>query len=219
MPKRDAGRGGDQGGHKPGGGDRGSEMRIEIRPGEPGDALGVARVQVETWRDAYVGLLPDGTLLDLDEMRATIRWTRIIGQMGPGEPLTVADHDGAIIGFCQGGPARQGLDREILAEGERGLADADGIAEIYTLYVHPNYQQRGIGRALLGDVTRRLVGHGYDTLGAVTLLGNHHARRFYEALVGVAGEPLPSVVAGTPADQIAYLWTDMERLVRALETV
>ena len=43
-----------------------AEFEVTIRAVEPGDALGLSRVQVDTWRDAYVGVLPDDTLLDLD---------------------------------------------------------------------------------------------------------------------------------------------------------
>ena len=45
-----------------------AEFEVTIRAVEPGDALGLSRVQVDTWRDAYVGVLPDDTLLDLDEV-------------------------------------------------------------------------------------------------------------------------------------------------------
>ena len=36
-----------------------------VRPARPADAEAIARVYVETWRAAYVGLLPDRVLLDL----------------------------------------------------------------------------------------------------------------------------------------------------------
>lgn len=197
-----------------------SDMRIEIRAAEAADSVGVARVQVETWRDAFVGILPDGVLLDMDEMGAAIRWSRMIGAPGPAERFSVALHEGSVVGFCHGGTAREGLDHALHGFGP-GVAErlAGGVAEIYALYVEPNYQGLGLGRALLGDVTRHMVKHGCDALGAVTLTGNRHGRRFYEALGGVAGEDMPSVVAGAPVDQTGYLWVDIEFLVRALETV
>ena len=40
-----------------------AEFEITVREAEPTDAIGLARVQVETWRDAYVGVLSDDCLL------------------------------------------------------------------------------------------------------------------------------------------------------------
>ena len=47
-----------------------AEFEITVREAEPTDAIGLAGVQVETWRDAYVGVLSDDALIDLDEMQA-----------------------------------------------------------------------------------------------------------------------------------------------------
>lgn len=196
------------------------ETRVGLRPAQSVDAVGIARVQVETWRDAYVGILPDGVLLNLDETRAAVRWGRLIDRLDLDECLIVAESDGLIIGFCQCGPAREGLD-DVLGGQALGVRErrGGGVAEIYALYVDPNYQGLGIGRALLGMVTRRLVAQGYEAVGAITLSGNRNARRFYEDLGAVPGDEVPSVVAGAPAEQIAYLWVEIERLVTALETV
>ena len=91
--------------------------------------------------------------------------------------------------------------------------------EIYALYMDPYFQGMGLGRALLLDVTKHLVMAGFDALGGITLVGNHHASRFYEELGGTSGEEIPSVVAGSPADQVAYVRPEIDALAQALETV
>lgn len=186
-----------------------SRFEIILRPAEPGDAIGLSRVQVDTWRDAYVGVLPDDTLLELDEMRAAIRWTRVMGGIVAPERLVVAEHDSCLVGYCHGGPGR------------RAVADAIGhdgvVAEIYALYVDPSFQAMGVGRALLADVSRRLLAHGFDALTILTLADNRHGRRFYDRLDGAAGDAIPSVVHGAPVDQVPYFWPDIERLVQRLE--
>lgn len=196
------------------------EREIEIRPAEPGDALGIARTQVETWRDAYVGILREQSLINLDEMRATVFWTRVIGQMTGYEHISVAEHEGVIVGFCNAGPARAGLIQaaERFAGGDPSWS-ASTLGEIYALYVDPNFQQMGIGRALLCDGVRALISDRVERLGLMTLAANDHARRFYEAVGGVPGDTHPSVVSGEPADQVAYMWQDLAALVRELETV
>ena len=194
-----------------------AEFKVEIRAAVPADSAGLARVQVETWRDAYVGILPDGTLLDLDETRAGVRWARMVGAQGPSERLSVAEWDGRLIGFCHGGPTRAGLQQAV---GDDRTTDGfEDLAEIYALYMDPYFQGMGLGRALLLDVTKHLVMAGFDALGGITLVGNHHARRFYEELGGTSGEEIPSVVAGSPADQVAYVRPEIDALAQALETV
>lgn len=186
-----------------------AEYDVSIRPVEPGDAIGLARVQIDTWRDAYVGVLPDDTLLGLDEMRAAVRWTRVAAGLKAPEALAVAEFDGRIVGFCHGGAGRRAVAEAVDREGP--------VAEVYALYVDPSFQGMGIGRTLLADVTRRLIAHGFDSLALLTLAENRHGRRFYDHIGGAAGDPIPSVVIGSPADQVAYFWPDMERLVLRLD--
>src|SRR3546814_9304122 len=147
-----------------------AEYEVTIRPVEPGDALGLARVQIDTWRDAYVGVLPDDILLDLDEMRAAVRWTRVAGTVAAPETLTVAARDGHVVGFCHGG-----LGRSAVAEAVGG---DEPVAEISPLYVHPSVQGFAVGRALLADVARRLIAPGFGTgraHGRTPIPNAHHA--------------------------------------------
>ncbi len=186
------------------------QYEVSIRQAETGDAVGLAHVQVETWRDSYVGILSDEALLDLDEMRAAIRWTRLISTVEEPERLSVALIDDDVVGFCHGGEGRRAV--------AKALGRAGEAAEIYALYVHPSYQGLGIGRALLGHVAQGLSDDGFDSLTILTLVGNRHGRRFYNTLGGVPGEPVPSVVSGIPVDQIPYVWANIDTLVRRIET-
>lgn len=187
-----------------------AEHEIFIRPAETGDAVGLAHVQVETWRDAYVGVLSDQALIDMDEMRAAIRWTRVISTVEEPERLSVAVHDGDVVGFCHGGEGRRAVAKAVDRPGE--------AAEVFALYVDPNFQGLGIGRALLGHVAHGLSDDGFDSLTILTLVGNRHGRWFYNALGGVPGDPIPSVVSGNPIDQVPYVWANIETLVRRIET-
>ena len=53
-------------------------MTLEIRPAELDDAVEVARIQIVTWRAAYVGILPDPVLAGLDDIRTAAFWGRLI---------------------------------------------------------------------------------------------------------------------------------------------
>ncbi|WP_420566039.1 GNAT family N-acetyltransferase [Thalassobaculum sp.] len=186
------------------------QITVSIRSSETSDAIGLARVQIETWRDAYVGMLPDEALIELDEMRAAVRWTRLVAGLEEPERLSVAEVDGDVVGFCHGGGGRRAV--------SAALGANDRMAEVYALYVDPNFQGLGIGRALLGHVAQGLESDGFDALTILTLESNHHGRRFYEALGGTPGEAVPSVVSGSPIDQTPYVWADISVLVRRIET-
>ncbi|MDF1790977.1 MAG: GNAT family N-acetyltransferase [Thalassobaculaceae bacterium] len=187
-----------------------NEISVSIRGAETSDAIGLARVQVETWRDAYVGVLPDDALIELDEMRAAVRWTRLVSTLEEPDRLSVAMIDGDLVGFCHGGPGRRSVTVAIGAN--------DRMAEVYSLYVDPNYQGLGIGRALLGHVAHGLESGGFLSLTILTLEANRHGRRFYDTLGGVSGDAVPSVVSGAPVEQIPYVWPDISVLVRRIET-
>jgi ribosomal protein S18 acetylase RimI-like enzyme len=186
------------------------QVTVSIRASETSDAIGLARVQAETWRDAYVGVLPDEALIDLDEMRAAVRWTRLVAGLEEPERLSVAEVDGDVVGFCHGGPGRRAV--------SAALGSGDRMAEVYALYVDPNYQGLGIGRMLLGHVAHGLESDGFDALTVLTLEANRHGRRFYDTLGGVSGDPVPSVVSGAPVDQTPYVWPDISVLVKRIET-
>jgi len=187
-----------------------NEFKVSIRSAETSDAIGLAQVQVETWRDAYVGVLPDDALVDLDEMETAVRWTRLVSVLEEPERLSVADADGNLVGFCHGGECRRAVTKAVGA--------SDRMAEVYALYVDPSFQGMGIGRALLGHVAQGFEADGFEALTILTLEANRHGRRFYDALGGVAGETLPSVVSGAPVDQTPYVWADISKLVRRIET-
>ena len=42
-----------------------------VRPARLEDARAIARIEVETWRSTYAGMLPDRVLLNMSERRQT----------------------------------------------------------------------------------------------------------------------------------------------------
>src|SRR3546814_8606677 len=129
-------------------------------------------------------------------MRAAVRGTRVAGTVAAPETLTVAARDGHVVGFCHGG-----LGRSPVAE---AIGGDEPVAEIYALYVDPSFQGLGVGRALIADVARRMIGHGIESLALLTLAWNSHGRHFYERKVSAAVHPNHSVVLVLPADTDPY---------------
>lgn len=142
-----------------------SEQRREhvVRPAEPQDAAGIARVHVQTWQQAYADLVPAAYLSSLDVERRTQVWQRDLAS-GSRIRAWVAAADDDVVGFISLGPS---LDE-----------DAERHAlQVYAIYLEPDMWGSGAARELLrtalADVPPRIP---------VTLwvfAENERARHFY----------------------------------------
>jgi GNAT superfamily N-acetyltransferase len=161
-----------------------------LRPAEPADAMGVARVHVRSWQAAYRGLLPDAYL---DGLRAEDRAQRYrFASEDVRDPATVvAIGDGTICGFATTAPAR---DSDVVDDGE-----------VYALYVDPEWWGRGYGAALIAVARRRLVDLGFRNAVLWLLAGNARADRFYR-IDGWApdGPARTDSVWGVTVDEVRY---------------
>src|ERR1700730_5675385 len=155
---------------------------IAIRPPRPEDARGIARLDVETWRATYAGVLSTSYLVGLSARRREIGGRNVI--LGEPRDVRVAVGEGeALLGFGSCGPNR----------GDRRFA-----GEVFTLYVAPDWQNQGVGRRLLIALFRRLVAVGRSS-AIVWVLRDNPSRCFYERLgarlvrhktLGVAASPV-----------------------------
>jgi GNAT superfamily N-acetyltransferase len=137
---------------------------VRLATRQDGDAIG--RIQVETWRTAYKGLLPDDTVtgFDVDVQQQTWRG-RLVQDPRPGHANFVAELDGEVVGFASMGAAR----------------DEDGVGELYAIYAHPSCWGRGVGRALIKRAEQSLRAAGFREALLWVLEGNERAERFYRA--------------------------------------
>jgi GNAT superfamily N-acetyltransferase len=172
-----------------------------IRPPRPAEARMIARLDVETWRTTYAGVLSARYLVGLSEPRREIGWRMAILRE-PRDIRVAVDGGGVVRGFGSCGPSR----------GER-----DFPGEVFTLYVAPDWQNRGVGRQLLIALFRRLVSSGLDA-GIVWVLRNNPSRFFYERLGGrlVSHKPIP--VGGVEVEALAYGWPDLPAYLAAVSS-
>lgn len=130
-----------------------------VRPAQEGDLQGVLSIVNREIREgvAHFGTV-EHTLEDLGA------WLRLAPRM----PLLVAaDDTGTVLGYAKAGRYR---DRQAY----------DWAVEI-GVYVQPNAQGRGVGRALYADLFPRLIGMGYRSLIAGIALPNPASVRLHEA--------------------------------------
>lgn len=163
------------------------------------DAAGIARVRAESWRHAYRGIVPDAYLdaIDVDEWAE--RQRRNMERQPQDLISLVAETEGLIAGWAASGPNRD--------------ADYAYAGELYTIYLLPEYQRRGIGTALTIATARWLVSRGMHSMLLWVLEDNHPARRFYEALGGQLCGTSQTQIAGPRLPEVAYGWTDLSGLI------
>jgi ribosomal protein S18 acetylase RimI-like enzyme len=165
------------------------QLAFAIAPAGPADAEDLARVHVQAWRETYPGLLPRAYLDGLSVPRHARLWRR---RLQFADEVTLAAEDaGGLVGYCSGG-------------GSRG--QADGLAEITTLYVLRQAQDAGLGRRLLTDTARALAARGADALIIWVLRDNHPARGFYEHLGGRLDSERGESAGGRIVPAVSYRW-------------
>ncbi|MGC2198699.1 MAG: GNAT family N-acetyltransferase [Stellaceae bacterium] len=165
---------------------------VTIRPARPSDARGIARLDVETWRTTYAGVLSSDYLVGLSERRREAGWRRVILHE-PRDVRVAVDRSGAILGFGSCGPNR----------GDRFFA-----GEVFTLYVAPDHQNQGIGRRLLIALFRRLVVTARHS-AMLWVLSDNPSRFFYERLGARQVSRKALAVGGISVEAIAYGWRNL----------
>jgi ribosomal protein S18 acetylase RimI-like enzyme len=174
---------------------------LAVREAMPADAQGIARVQVDTWRATYRGVVPAAYLDALSYERRARVWAGAIRQ-DPARDfgVFVAEHPVAgVVGFASCGPERAG--------------DPAFSGELYAVYVLPAYQRTGLGRRLVVSVATRLAAAGLGAMLAWVLAGNHPARAFYEALGGHPLRGREVEIGGVRLPEVGYGWTDVRRVL------
>ena len=169
---------------------------VSLRPARPGDAAAIARVHVETWRAAYAGIVPDTYLVTMTESKQALQWNRTIRSAMAPEVVLVAESadlpGGRVVGFGSCGQARK----------------RPGTGEVFTLYVAPDWQGRGIGRRLLHGLLAKLKAGGLNQ-AMVWVLNDNPARFFYEALGGRRIAERKERFAGVDLAEAGYAWRDL----------
>jgi GNAT superfamily N-acetyltransferase len=115
-----------------------------IRSFVPADAGSVAHVHVETWRQAYAGIIDADVLAGLDAAAMARRWQEGYDQHrnDPARDTLVAVTNNEIVGFLSYGPARD--------------AGRHPPHEIYAINILKPYWGLGLGHTLFLAAAARL---------------------------------------------------------------
>lgn len=134
---------------------------INVRRARPSDCEDLARVFVDSWRNAYTGIIPHSTLERLTLRRDSAWWRNAAKTESH---LLVMEVAGVIAGYATCGAARQ-------PRREKG--------EIYEIYLAPVYQGVGLGEYLFEACRHQLDMRGLPGLVVWSLADNSAAIEFY----------------------------------------
>ncbi len=170
-------------------------MKFFIRRAKYGDAAGIARVHVESWKSTYRGIVPDAALASLDVDKRARNWEEHL--LSGAHSIYVAQDESEIIGFAAGGAIRETF--------------GDYDAELYALYSLFTRQRQGIGRRLVQALAQDLRARGFQSM-LLWVLEQNPAVGFYERLGGIQVAQAFVEMGGVPLPELAFGWRILDRL-------
>ncbi|AMM19747.1 hypothetical protein AX769_05780 [Frondihabitans sp. PAMC 28766] len=139
---------------------------VAVRDAIVGDAKGIARVHVDSWRETYAGVLNERFFSeDVFDRRAAF-WSSYLDLSPRPGSLAVAEIDGTIVGFANSG-------KSIGVDAEHGFPAARPLT-LFSIYLLAQSQGTGAGQALHDAVV------GDRPVQLWVLQGNGRATAFYE---------------------------------------
>jgi ribosomal protein S18 acetylase RimI-like enzyme len=174
---------------------------LAVRQAGAPDAEELARIRIASWRVAYRGIVPDAVLDSFDPVSEAVTWReRLAGPaaawMWVASFLEPPVSPPRLAGYVAAGPARH--------------AGEGNLGEVWAIYVDPEAQRRGVGRALMAAATRGLAVHGFREAVLWVFEANAPARAFYERLGWAPdGAAKPFAIGGAAPIELRY-WRRLE---------
>lgn len=114
---------------------------VSVRPARPDDAAELGRIQLDTWRTAYAGILPEAVLAGLTAEAAADAWgAAVSAPPSARHHVLVALEQDWRVGFTALGPAD---------DVEPDDPEPATTVELATILVEPRWGRRGHGSRLL----------------------------------------------------------------------
>ena len=162
---------------------------INVRKADCKDLRQISYIHVDTWRDAYRGIIDSYILGKLSYGRSQDNWKNCMAKLS--DYFYVAEKDDIVVGFITGGNLR---DEELLYD-----------AEVYAMYILPEYQKQGIGKMMLDQIVIDFHHEGWKQF-LIWCLEKNPARAFYESLGGVHTHAAKITIGGRNLIKNGYLF-------------
>ena len=180
------------------------KMKVIIRDVRISDPENIARVNVDTWRIAYAGLIDENTLQNLSYSEKANRWRDTLESLDDRTVIYIAEVGDNLVGFVLAGQEQQ--DPSIKSSQYRG--------ELRAIYVSERFQRRGIGTRLVLKVIDYLIKNDVNSMCVWTLKGNPYSD-FYVKLGAKLIDSKPHFIDQKEYTLISYGWKDIKSLTNS----
>ncbi len=160
---------------------------IKIRLANINDAEYITRINIDTWRSNYAGIVPDEHLNSLSYNVEA--YQRTINN--PNNVVYVAEYNGIVVGY--------------ICSGIDSSPDAPASSKLRMAYVRKEYQNKGIGKQLFIKIAEHLHKSGHNTLSANTF-ARADSNFFYSSLGGNICKKTVENIGGKDIDTVTYLF-------------
>ncbi len=173
-----------------------------VRQAKPTDASTIARIHVDTWRNAYKEIIPDEVLNKLSYEKREKMWSNTLNNKENKSIIYVGEIEPQkVVGFVDGGKERM---NNPLYKGE-----------LYGIYILEEYQRKELGKLLVQSLVSELLKTNIQSM-LVWVLADNPYRRFYESLDGKqVGEKFIKM-DDKKLKEIAYGWSDINSILKSI---
>ncbi len=177
---------------------------MEIRLATPDDIPAIARIHVAGWQAAYGGLVDQAYLDSLSASQREADWREWLAS---GETsILLAETGGIPAGFAAYGRTKTA------PPGDSKIRPLYA-AEIYALYLLPDFWRQGIGSALIRHAAKNLKDMKMNGLCLWVLDGNQRAKLFYEKTYGQRIGKKLITIGPSELKEVCYGWRDLRLLI------
>lgn len=173
------------------------KKEYKIRKTEPKDAEQYVRLNIFVWRSAYKDIFPESVFIEREKKIERNIQNFSKHQLENSNGISyIAEIDGKIVGIMSG-----------LYLSEYAYFKEQGFADLKALYVHPNFQHLGIGKALFDVFVQEIKKKDITKFVIGVLKDNKQARKAYEKWNGKLDKySQPFVVNETNYAEVFYTY-------------
>jgi len=164
-----------------------------IRKAEISDAMQIAEVNTQSWKETYPGIMPEEKLARLNVESCHQNWLTAISA---GCVIFVACIDNEVVGFVSGG-----INRE-QDNCETGAGNACEC-ELAAMYLLQKYHKQGIGRNLFDRFKLEMQQANFLTM-VVWVAEKNSTTGFYASMGGEQIDRKILDICNTPVPVVAY---------------
>lgn len=170
---------------------------MNIRKAALNDAIGIAKVHVDSWRSTYKNIIPQEFLQRLSYTQRTELWRRNISREG-NHVFVAENSDGEVIGFADCG--------------KREKNNIEHAGDLTSIYLLEAYQGKGVGKLLLKQLFLQFKELGFTRI-FVEVLEDNKTRYFYEYYGAKLLKSEKITIAGAELNLLTYEWTNLNEVL------